>query len=185
MPIRSRAVCNVGPATASDGIGIASIPGPDAGNSPRSAGGSLNRRICMSRNSLRQRIAPLCRSRNNRRKPSAYDIRLSGLRFGNKVHDPGRNLKTYVINEHEITLVAQDQKIFTDSGVIERIDEAPGTGMMDVTIDSEAWGWYGTAQFSVVAGNGRNILNDNFQSGVRGPVGDPCVVKHYRIDNIG
>ena len=112
-------------------------------------------------------------------------IRLSGLRFGRKIHDPGQNVKTYMINEHEITLVAQDQKDFTDWGMIELIDEAPGTGLMDVTIDSETWGWYGTAQFSVVASNGQLILNDNFQSGVRGPVGDPRAVKHYRIDNIG
>ena len=34
MPIRSRAVRRVGPATASDGAGMASIPGPDDGNSP-------------------------------------------------------------------------------------------------------------------------------------------------------
>jgi hypothetical protein len=114
----------------------------------------------------------------------SMNIRLTGLSFGQHLHDPCQNVKTFIVNPHEITLVATDEKSFTDWGMIELSDEAAGAGRMDVTIDSDAWGWYGTAQFAVIA-NGQVILNDNFQSGVRGPVGDPSVVKHYCIDNIG
>ncbi|MGZ5245366.1 MAG: hypothetical protein ACXWD4_15700, partial [Bacteroidia bacterium] len=63
-------------------------------------------------------------------------------------------------------------------------DLNPGTGYITVTIDSDTNFWYGTAQIAIFV-NGTCILNDNFQSGVKGPVGDPKKVKRYPIGHIG
>ena len=111
-------------------------------------------------------------------------IKLQGLSFGRHLKDPKNNVKSFVAHPSELTLNARDQSQFTDWGVIELIDEAPGTGHLVVTIDSPTWGWYGTAQFSLWV-NRQNILNDNFQSGVRGPVGDPRRQKSFKVDYIG
>jgi hypothetical protein len=111
-------------------------------------------------------------------------IELQGLEFGAHRKDPKSNVKTYITHPKELTLNAADQSKFTDWGEIELIDRAPGTGHLIATIDSPTLGWYGTAQFAIFVGSS-NILNDNFQSGVRGPLGDPSLRKTYRVDFIG
>ena len=110
-------------------------------------------------------------------------VQLEGLMFGNHMKDPVQNVKTYAVSGNEVTLDAANENTFTDWGEIELLEAGPGPRFITVTIDSPNWGWYGTAQFSLYV-NGQNILNDNFQSGVRGPVGDPRRVKRYAVGTI-
>ena len=110
-------------------------------------------------------------------------IRLEGLAFGRHIKDPRRNVKTFTADPEEIALVANDMGDFTDWGRIELHDRAEGRGTITVTVTSETWGWFGTAQIALIA-NGQYILNDNFQSGVKGPVGDPSKMKRYSVGNI-
>ncbi len=110
-------------------------------------------------------------------------IQAEGLSFGKHIRDPKANVKSYSVNPSEIYLNSKDMDKFTDWGVIELNDLNPWEGYLTVIIDSETWGWYGTAQLAIEV-NGQIILNDNFQSGVRGPVGDPRRYKKYAIGNI-
>lgn len=110
-------------------------------------------------------------------------IELRGLCFGRHIRDPRGNIKSYITNDHQIELDASDQSDFTGEGIIELLDEGPGRGTITVTIDSPNMGWYGTAQIALYV-NGSNILNDNFQSGVRGPFGDPRKTKVYPVGSI-
>lgn len=111
-------------------------------------------------------------------------VELQGLSFGRHIRDPMGNVKSFIVHSTQIIINAADQNDFTELGIIELVDLAPNSrGFITVTIDSPNNGWYGTAQVALIV-NGQWILNDNFQSGVRGPVGDPKKVKRYAIDHI-
>lgn len=107
-------------------------------------------------------------------------IKLDGLQTGHHINDPAKNVKMFEALPNSITLHAIDQNNFTDWAVIELNDLQPGQGSLAVTIDSPTFGWYGTAQLAVVI-NGQVVLSDNFQSGVRGIIGDPRCTKRYAI----
>lgn len=109
-------------------------------------------------------------------------INLDGMRFGKHLKDPQKNVKFFGTKAETLELESVDPDLFTDHGVIELIDNEPWEGYLMVSIDCEKWGWYATAQIQVVM-NGQVILSDNFQSGVKGPVGDPLKKKQYAIGN--
>ncbi|MFN8576730.1 MAG: hypothetical protein U0354_07720 [Candidatus Sericytochromatia bacterium] len=110
-------------------------------------------------------------------------IEAQGLSFGKHIKDPKNNVKNYLVNKNQIILNANDMKDFTDWGIIELNDLNPDKGFLTVMIDSETWGWFGTVQIAIEI-KGQIFINDNFQSGVRGPVGDPRVIKKYAIGNL-
>jgi hypothetical protein len=70
---------------------------------------------------------------------------------------------------------------FTDWGIIE-LEPIKGSKekSINVCIDSEVWAWYGTAQILLVR-DGQIIISDNFQSGTRGPVGNPKRYRSYPV----
>lgn len=110
-------------------------------------------------------------------------IQAQGLSFGKHIKDPKKNVKTFIVNKEQIILNAKDMKDFTDWAIIELNDLNPDDGYLTVMIDSETWSWFGTAQIALEI-KGQIFLNDNFQSGVRGPVGDPRIIKKYAIGHI-
>lgn len=110
-------------------------------------------------------------------------IKLEGLSFGKSFKDPSYNVKRYIFNKNQLEIFAQDMKDFTDWGIIELNDLTPYQGFISVSIDSQTLGWFGTAQIALEV-KGQIIINDNFQSGVKGLVGDPKKIKKYAIGMI-
>ncbi len=110
------------------------------------------------------------------------EIFVDGMKFGKHFRDPKINVKHFGTQVSKIELEAADQGNFTEWGSIELIDLEPWTGNLMVTIDCDKWAFFGTAQFQLVI-NGQIVLSDNFQSGVRGPVGDPKKKKQFAIGN--
>ena len=109
------------------------------------------------------------------------NIKLRGLRFGKILQTPEHNVKSWAFNPQELTLHAQDMDDFTGWGAVELLDVPPVGGKITVSITSDTLGWFGTAQIAIFY-NGQCVLNDNFQSGVYGPVGDPEKIKIYPIN---
>jgi hypothetical protein len=110
-------------------------------------------------------------------------IDLDGFSFGKHTVDPTTNVKSYITNENQLLLNAKDMNKFTNWGSIELFDISPDMGYITVSITSDTLLWYGTAQIALWV-NGQCILNDNFQSGVKGPLGDPRTTKKYPVCNI-
>lgn len=110
------------------------------------------------------------------------EILLEGMRFGKRFKDPQQNVKHFGTNASKIELESADQGNFTEWGSIELIDLTPWTGKITVSIDCDKWAFFGTAQFQLVI-NGQIVLSDNFQSGVRGPLGNPKKIKQFAIGN--
>ena len=108
-------------------------------------------------------------------------INLEGLKLGTHLKDPLDNVKSYLTKSDEIILETMDIKFFSNWGCIElKQTEKNKQGIIKVSIDSEVWGWQGTAQI-ILERNGQIIFNDNFQSGTRGPIGDPKRFKSYPV----
>ena len=49
-----------------------------------------------------------------------------------------------------------------------------------VTCDSISWGWFATAQM-ILERNGQVIFTDNFQSSLKGPLGESKRTKEYPV----
>jgi hypothetical protein len=108
-------------------------------------------------------------------------ISLDGLAFGKHKKDPEDNLKSYFTNAAEVNVAAKDMDEFTEEGIIELTpDSSKKQGVIKVTIDSEHWGRIGTAQIALEK-DGQIVFNDNFQSGIKGPIGDPKRQKSYPV----
>ena len=109
-------------------------------------------------------------------------ISLEGLKLGDHLKDPTYNIKSYLTKPDQIILEAKEMKFFTDWGciVLDQAKKDKQGRVIEVSIDSETWGWYSTAQI-VLERNGQIIFNDNFQSGTRGPIGDPKRFKSYPV----
>ena len=109
-------------------------------------------------------------------------VSLEGVKLGDHLKDPEYNIKSYLTKPDQIILEAREMKFFTDWGsiILEPTKKAKPGRVIEVSIDSEKWGWYATAQI-VLERNGQVIFNDNFQSGTKGPVGDSKRVKSYSI----
>ncbi len=108
-------------------------------------------------------------------------ISLDSLAFGKHKKDPEDNIKSYFTNAVEVNVAAKDMDEFTEEGVIELTpDTRKKQGTINVTIDSESWGRVGTAQI-VLEKDGQVVFNDNFQSGIKGPIGDPSRQKSYPV----
>lgn len=110
------------------------------------------------------------------------EIILDGMKFGRHFKDPQINVKHYETKETKLELDSADHGNFTEWGSIELIDLTPWNGRIIVSIDCDKWAFFGTAQFQLII-NGQIVLSDNFQSGVRGPLGDPKQAKQYAIGN--
>lgn len=110
------------------------------------------------------------------------EIFLEGITIGKHFKDPQQNVKHFGTQVSKIELESADQGNFTEWGSIELIDVTPYTGLITVSIDCDKWFFFGSAQFQLIV-NGQIILSDNFQSGVRGPLGNPKKVKRYAIGN--
>jgi hypothetical protein len=108
-------------------------------------------------------------------------VKLSGFYLDRVAKGPAQNLKTFLTGPDNIYLEAKDMGYFTDWGIVEL---KPVAGEKErsviVMIDSLVWGWYGTAQI-VLFRDGQIIASDNFQSGVKGPVGDPKRYRSYPV----
>ncbi|UTD16368.1 hypothetical protein HER15_13200 [Tenacibaculum mesophilum] len=109
-------------------------------------------------------------------------IQLNGMAFGKHLKDPVKNIKHFGTKQHSLELVSNNPNNFTDWGIIELIDLNPSMGQLTVSIDCDDWGWFGTAQIQLKMNN-QIVLNDNFQSGVKGPIGNPLRIKRFPITN--
>jgi hypothetical protein len=108
-------------------------------------------------------------------------VELSGFLLGQAVKGPVTNVKTFLTGPDNIYLEAYDMGYFTDWGIIELKPVSDSKEQtVKVMIDSQLWGWYGTAQILIVR-DGHIITSDNFQSGVRGPVGNPKRYRSYPV----
>ena len=107
-------------------------------------------------------------------------IELENMTFGKHEKDPADNVKSFICKNKEISLVAENMGVFTNWGVIELEPEGKKQPILNASIDSDSWGWYATAQI-VIEIDGQVIINDNFQSGLKGPVGDPKKIKSFPI----
>lgn len=110
------------------------------------------------------------------------EIFLDGMKFGKHFKDPQQNVKHYETQVSKLELESADQGNFTEWGSIELIDVSPWNGKIIISIDCDKWAFFGTAQFQLII-NGQIVLSDNFQSGVKGPIGDPKAIKQYAIGN--
>ncbi len=110
------------------------------------------------------------------------EIFLDGIKFGKHFKDPQQNVKHYGTQESKLELYSANEGNFTEWGSIELIDISQWNGTITVSIDCDKWAFFGTAQFQLII-NGQIILSDNFQSGIKGPIGNPKVTKQYAIGN--
>jgi hypothetical protein len=108
-------------------------------------------------------------------------INIEGMNLGKHVKDPVSNVKSYSTKQDEILVVADDPDYFTDWGCIELVpEERSKKSEVNVSIDTDKWGWAGTAQI-MLEKDGQIIFNDNFQSGTKGPLGNPKRTKVFPI----
>ena len=107
-------------------------------------------------------------------------IELENMTFGKHEKDPVDNVKSFICKDKEISLVAENMRVFTNWGTIEVIPQEKKIGVIHASIDSDSWGWVATAQI-MIEKDSQIMINDNFQSGLKGPVGDPKKTKSYPI----
>jgi hypothetical protein len=108
-------------------------------------------------------------------------ITLVGVSLDRVARAPLLNSKTFLTKPDSIYLEAKDMSQFTDWGIVE-LKPIPKAKEMrvEVMIDSESWGWYGSAQIALVK-DGQVIASENFQSGTKGPVGNPKRYRSYPV----
>lgn len=108
-------------------------------------------------------------------------ISLEGIKLGTHLKDPVYNIKSYLTKPDQVLIEAKEMKFFTDWGCI-LLEPNPKAKdkIINVSIDSDNWGWYATAQV-VLEQDGQIIFNDNFQSGTKGPIGNPIRTKSYPV----
>lgn len=110
-------------------------------------------------------------------------ISLQGARFGNTLADPDKdpNTKRFAVGPHNLDIEVHDERQFSKWGRIQVLEEGSAGGTMTVTIDTNAIGFFGTAQFKLHYENGQHIVSDNFPSGIGG---DPNSKKSMRYNII-
>ena len=108
-------------------------------------------------------------------------ISLEGFHLGQHQKDPRLNLITFSTNDSQIILNVKDMKFFTDWGIIELVPvKNVKQRVINVSIDSDVWAWYATAQI-ILFRDEKIIFSDNFQSGTRGPLGNPIRFRSYTL----
>jgi hypothetical protein len=113
-------------------------------------------------------------------------IKLDGITLGRHIKDPRKNVKDLATHPTKgISMSAVDMNNFTDWGVIELVDQGPGTATMTVSIDSDQIGFFGRASVVIFANGGAKILQQDIASAVHGPVGDAKRTESFHIDNLG
>ncbi|MBC7474048.1 MAG: hypothetical protein H7263_07120 [Candidatus Sericytochromatia bacterium] len=111
-------------------------------------------------------------------------LEFEGLILGNHDKEPIFNAKSYITAPNKIILEAEDMKKFTDWGCIELLPVKDAKDkVIAITIGSDVWGWYGTAQIALEK-DGQVVFNDNFQSGVKGPIGNANRFRTYPVLNV-
>lgn len=108
-------------------------------------------------------------------------INLEGLSLGQHQKDPSSNVKSYLTEPSKISLEAEDMGYFTDWGIIElKPEKIFQKRAINISIDSEKWGWYASAGI-LLQRDGQIIFSENFQSGTKGPIGNPMRFRSYPI----
>lgn len=107
-------------------------------------------------------------------------IELENMTFGKHEKEPVDNVKSFICKNKELYLVAENMKAFTNCGVIELKIEGKKEPIINASVTADSWGWFATAQI-VLEKDGQVIFNDNFQSGLKGPVGNPTRYKSYPV----
>lgn len=110
------------------------------------------------------------------------NISLEGLAIARHIKDPIINIRSFETNSKGVSLIADNIKNFTDFGTVELIP-IKGTKEMsiNVSINSESWGWYASSEI-IITNNDTIVVNDNFQSGLKGPVGNPIRFNSYPVE---
>ena len=108
------------------------------------------------------------------------NIELENMTFGKHEKDPVDNVKSFICKNKQISLIEKNMGTFTNWGVVELKPDGKNTPIVNANIDSDSWGWYATAQIMIEV-DGEIMLNDNFQSGLKGPIGDPEKTKSYPL----
>lgn len=109
-------------------------------------------------------------------------ISLEGLAISKHLKEPVLNIKSYVSNSKEINLAANDMKTFTDFGAVELIPIKSAKQIsINISVNSDQWAWFGSAQ-TILDRDGHLIINDTFQSGIKGPVGNPIRFNSYPVE---
>jgi len=108
------------------------------------------------------------------------DLTLENASFGKHYKDPSDNVKSFFSTKNEIQLVSDDIGRFTSWGLIELIPDAGKLPIINACVTGDNWGWFATAHL-VLEKDGQIIFNDNFQSGLIGPVGNPTTHKSYPV----
>ena len=107
-------------------------------------------------------------------------INLEELSIDYQIIDPIYNVKTFITKPNQIVLDSENLKFFTDWGLVALSESKAKNRIIKVTLDCDKWGWYSSAQI-IIERDGHIILNDNFQSGTRGPIGNPAKVRNYKV----
>jgi hypothetical protein len=108
-------------------------------------------------------------------------IEVEGFTFGFHEIDPSDNVKRYFVESNKLELEVTDMKWFSEWGVIELVPcKDSHRRSIKVTCDATSWGCYATAQM-VLERNGQVVFNDNFQSSLKGPIGDSKRTKEYPV----
>lgn len=107
-------------------------------------------------------------------------IKTEGMNLGRHLKDPLTNIKSYFTDDTGITLIAENMNKFTDWGIVELVNVSEENALINVSIDSGEWGWFATGQIALEK-DGQIIFSDNFQSGLKGPVGNALKSKSYAI----
>ena len=105
-------------------------------------------------------------------------LELENMTFGKHEKDPVDNVKSFTCKNKEIILKANNMNHFTNWGVIELIPEKGKQPILNASVSADSWGWYATAQIMVEIDE-EIIINDNFQSGLKGPIGNPEIKKAF------
>lgn len=110
-------------------------------------------------------------------------VALQGASFGQLISDPrsSDNVKSFDLEEYSLRMEVNNENQSSPWANV-AINVPPQSGAtMTVTIDTNAIGWYGTAEFIFNPQDiGLPILKDTFQS-KPGGIPDSAVSKTYRL----
>lgn len=110
------------------------------------------------------------------------NIELINASFGKHIKEPTKNLKSYYPNTKNLEIVAEDMNNYTDWGIIEIIPDKEKQPVVNASITSDTWGWYADTQIEIEK-DGQTLFNDLFESGLKGPVGNPIKYKSYPLQS--
>ena len=101
-------------------------------------------------------------------------IEVEGFTFGFHEIDPSDNVKRYFVESNKLELEVTDMKWFSEWGVIELV-ACKDSHRRSIKVTCDA-----TTQI-VLERNAQVVFNDNFQSSLKGPIGDSKRTKEYPV----